>query len=103
MRNAGWEDEDEDLDLFWREAELAHEPLAWRWYLPVAVLLLVLNVPWYLSPEVLERIYHGLPLFAWMALATSFGLSCLICWAALRHWRGSAPGAVIDQAVDGEG
>ena len=84
--------DDEPADFhFWEAAVPRREPLRWRAFLPVLAGLLVLNVPWYLPAAMAERRFWGLPLFAWIALATSVAISALVAIAALRHWDDDEP------------
>lgn len=76
-----------DPDEFWRVATPQREPLRWKLFVPALSLLLLVNVPWYLTPEVADRQFHGLPVFAWICLGTSLTLSILTCSAALWHWQ----------------
>ncbi len=90
--------DDEAADShFWEAAAPRREPLAWRLYLPALAALLVLNVPWYLPASIAERRFGGLPLFAWIALATSVAISTLVAIAALRHWDDDEPNAPSDE------
>lgn len=74
-------------ELFWQHAAPRREPIRTRWFLPTVAILLVLNVPWYLPSESAARTMAGLPLWCWMALATSLLLSIVTATAALTSWR----------------
>ena len=74
-------------ERFWEEVRPRLEPVRRRWFLPVVVLLLVLNVPWYWPDGLGGRMIGGLPVWAWAALLTSVLLSLVTAFVALRAWR----------------
>ena len=76
-----------DMERFWREIEPRDEPLKRRWFLPAVVVLMIASVPWYLPTGSVGRIYGGLPVWIWTALACSFLIAALTCFVALRAWR----------------
>lgn len=89
---------------FWQVMRPRREPLRWRPFLPVVLLLLVFNVPWWLPDRLGSSIVVGLPLFVWSALATSLALAIVTAWAALRHWDDDEPGdGAGDSAERGKG
>ena len=71
---------------FWSTIRPRREPLGWRPFVPSVLVLLALNVPWWLPDRLGSSIVLGLPLFVWTALATSLALAVVTAWAALRHW-----------------
>ena len=74
-------------DEFWRAMKPRREPLNWRPFVPSVLVLLALNVPWWLPEGLGASLLLGLPLFVWTALLTSLALAALTAWAALRHWQ----------------
>ena len=80
-----------DTDEFWSVATPFEEPLSSRWFIPSIVALVAIATPWYLPEDVASRFWQGLPVWVWITLASSFGLSVLICYSALFLWRDRAP------------
>ena len=76
-----------DMSRFWREIKPRREPLDSRWFLPSVLLLMVISVPWYLPSGFVGRLYGGLPVWIWIALACSVLLAAITSFVALRSWR----------------
>ena len=74
-------------ESFWQAAKPDREPIRTRWFVPAVILLLVFNVPWYLPGTLESRLVGGLPLWTWIALATSLLLSVVTACASLWAWR----------------
>ena len=84
--------DERDADVLWAAIRPADEPIRHRWFLPVVVVILILSVPWYLPPEVGDRLVGGLPLWTWITVACSAALATLTAWASLRLWRNETEG-----------
>jgi hypothetical protein len=76
-----------DMDAFWEAAAPEHEPIHRRWYIPAALVLILIAAPWFWPAGEEGPAFAGLPLWVWIALAASFALSALTAFAALRLWR----------------
>lgn len=84
--------DERDESRFWSALQLAREPARLRWYLPLIVLLVLGSVPWYLPEGYVGAVVGGLPIWIWISLGCSFGLSVTVAAAVLRHWRDPGDG-----------
>ncbi len=80
-------DGERDMDAFWAAAMPESEPARRRWYVPAAVVLVALSVPWYRAPGVLGELHFGLPAWVWVSLLCTAGMSTLTAIGILRFWR----------------
>ena len=79
--------EQQRVEELLREATPEDEPTRLRAFLPLILLLVLINIPWYLSAEFAGQRFLGLPLFAWIALATSLCISVVTAYVGLRRWK----------------
>lgn len=100
--------DERDMERFWEVARLEREPARQWWYIPLIVALIFWSIPWggiqlpdfelefgnyYLvtAPEIhsvfnYEAIILGLPVWIWIPLGCTLGLSVLTAFAILRFW-----------------
>ena len=77
--------DERDMDRFWETARLEREPARQWWYIPLILGLILISIPWSgLLPS--ERIVMGLPVWIWIPLGSTLGLSILTAFAILRFW-----------------
>jgi len=82
-----------DMDRFWATAKLSREPLKQLWYVPVLLVLVVISIPWYRVGQEDSAYFLGLPVWVWIPLACTLGLSILTTIAALKFWGDDDPGS----------
>lgn len=75
-----------DDEAFWAAVELEREPARQRWYIAAIVLLVAFSVPWYFASGSIGAIVAGLPVWVWLSLGCSVGLSTVTAIAVLRFW-----------------
>ncbi len=75
-----------DMERFWREAVPKREPAKQRWYIPGLLAFIVLSIPWYFEAGHVGRVIGGLPVWVWIAVGCTFGVSCLTALATLFFW-----------------
>ena len=80
-------DGERDMDAFWAAAKPESEPARRRWYVPAAVVLVALSVPWYRATGGLGELLLGLPGWVWVSLLCTAGMSTLTAIGILRFWR----------------
>lgn len=78
--------DERDMQRFWQEVAPKREPLKQRWYIPGLLVFVVLSIPWYFPAGHLGRVIGGLPLWVWIAVGCTFGVSCLTASATLWFW-----------------
>lgn len=91
-----------DMDRFWEVAQLECEPAKQWWYIPLILGLIVVSIPWYTGLYMtvaegegffafiaLDWDAHvlGLPLWIWIPVGCTLGLSILTSVAVLCFWR----------------
>ena len=96
--------DERDMDRFWEVARLEREPARQWWYIPLILGLLFISIPWYVTLHLAvgegegegffaflfpkwEALLLGLPLWIWIPLGCTLGLSTLTAFAILRFWR----------------
>lgn len=85
--------DERDMDRFWEVAKLDREPFLQRWYIPAVLFLIVISIPWYRSGNETGTLIFGLPLWIWVPLVCTLGLSILTSLAILRFWKDNDPGS----------
>jgi len=76
-----------DMDAFWAAASPTQEPINKRWYIPAAILLMLIGTPWLWPAGEEGPVFAGLPVWVWITIGASFGLSVLTAFGAIRLWR----------------
>ena len=93
-----------DMDHFWDVAQLKREPARQWWYIPLILVLILVSIPWFgaahtrvdgeygsvsiqYGPVNWEAVHLGLPVWIWIPLVCTLGLSILTSVAILRFWR----------------
>ncbi|MQA09981.1 MAG: hypothetical protein GEU98_15785 [Pseudonocardiaceae bacterium] len=56
----------------------------WIWIGMLAIILV--GIPWYLPPGMIEPIVFGLPLWTYIAVGSSVALCGYLTWILSRHW-----------------
>lgn len=85
--------DERDMDRFWEVAKLDREPFLQRWYIPSVLFLIVISIPWYRSGSETGTLILGMPLWIWVPLVCTLGLSILTSLAILRFWKDNGPGS----------
>jgi len=92
------------MDRFWEVAKLDREPARQWWYIPLILGLILLSIPWlaarYFVTETeqgftwmqfstfnWEAMIFGLPIWIWVTVGCTLGLSFLTSFAVLGFWR----------------
>ena len=75
-----------DMDAFWAAAAPAREPINTRWYIPAALLLMLIGTPWMWPSGEEGPVFAGLPVWVWVTIGASFSLSVLTAFGAIRLW-----------------
>jgi hypothetical protein len=75
-----------DEEAFWRAVKPRREPMQRRWYLPALLVGLAISVPWYWESGAQASLLLGLPVWVWVTLVSSFAISGLTAYVAVRHW-----------------
>ncbi len=102
--------DERDMDRFWAVARLEREPARQWWYIPFVLVLILVSIPWYAAPHFVElgevqvgsflastrvdalsldldALFLGLPVWIWIPIVCTLGLSILTSVAVLRFWR----------------
>lgn len=94
--------DERDMDRFWEVAQLDREPAKQWWYIPLILGLILVSIPWYaaLYMKVAEGeglivfiffdwevMFLGLPIWIWIPIGCTLGLSILTSFAVLGFWR----------------
>lgn len=80
--------EERDMERFWKEARgLKSEPARQRWFLPLLLAFIVISIPFYLPAGRIEPVILGFPLWVWMPLLCTIGVSALTALGALKYWK----------------
>ena len=64
----------------------AREPINTRWYIPAALLLMLIGTPWMWPSGEEGPVFAGLPVWVWVTIGASFSLSVLTAFGAIRLW-----------------
>jgi len=75
-----------DMDAFWAAAVPAREPINKRWYIPAALLLMLIGTPWMWPSGKEGPVFAGLPVWVWVTIGATFCLSALTAFGAIRLW-----------------
>jgi hypothetical protein len=75
-----------DMDAFWAAAVPAREPINKRWYIPAALLLMLIGTPWMWPSGEEGPVFAGLPVWVWVTIGATFCLSALTAFGAIRLW-----------------
>jgi polyferredoxin len=57
-----------------------------RVYCVLVLVLLLAGIPWYRNADTQDPLIGGIPLWAWVTIATAVAIAALTAWAALRMW-----------------
>ncbi len=78
--------DERDMAAFWAAVRPRREPVSKRWYIPLALILVALSIPWYWPEGWTEAVAAGMPLWVWVTVGCSTALATLTATMALWFW-----------------
>lgn len=79
-------DSERDMDAFWANIRPRREPMQQVWFLPLILLLLAINIPWYRESGEIGSVVLGLPVWVWTALISSALLAMVTAAMSIFFW-----------------